>query len=164
MRVACRGRSGGRSEASIRATSCAEGPLIRMTPMPPRPAGVAMATIVSEGENIRCGTAMLNVQCSMFGAEARQPRSSVCARAAGCRHERLSTHRNDDRFQERIANALRRHLRVLGHGQVHEPASIGIERTYFLRAGGACLLHHEARHLTQLGVLRLAIIHAVDDK
>ena len=37
------------------ATSRARGPLIRTTPMPPRPAGVAIATMVSEGENIDAG-------------------------------------------------------------------------------------------------------------
>src|SRR3954447_4046499 len=141
MSVACRGRSGGRSEASIRATACAEGPLIRMTPMPPRPTGVAMATIVSEGENIRCETAMLNVQCSMFEAGTSAGADSRCfAGAAERRDGRLSTHRNEDRFQDRIANALRGQLRVFGPREVQEPASVGIERTHFLRAGDACLL------------------------
>jgi hypothetical protein len=33
----------------------APGPLSRTTPMPPRPGGVAMATMVSEGENTPFG-------------------------------------------------------------------------------------------------------------
>jgi hypothetical protein len=36
----------------VSATSRARGPLIRTTPIPPRPAGVAIATMVSEVENI----------------------------------------------------------------------------------------------------------------
>jgi hypothetical protein len=34
-----------------RAISAARGPLMRTTPIPPRPGGVAMATMVSVGEN-----------------------------------------------------------------------------------------------------------------
>jgi hypothetical protein len=36
----------------VRAIACAEGPLRRTTPMPPRPGGVAIATIVSLVENM----------------------------------------------------------------------------------------------------------------
>jgi len=34
------------------AIAAASGPLTRITPMPPRPGGVAIATMVSEVENI----------------------------------------------------------------------------------------------------------------
>jgi hypothetical protein len=50
--VARRGSSGSVVRTIVSATSRARGPLIRTTPIPPRPAGVAIATMVSEVENI----------------------------------------------------------------------------------------------------------------
>ena len=41
--------------------------------------------------------------------------------------------RDDHRLQERVADALGRHLRIFGHRQVHEPARVRIERTHLLR-------------------------------
>jgi len=45
--VARRGSSGARRSRIAIAIAGAEGPLIRTTPMPPRPGGVAMATMES---------------------------------------------------------------------------------------------------------------------
>jgi len=46
----------GGKPATADATSRADGPLTRTTPMPPRPGGVAIATIVSSGEYMKyCG-------------------------------------------------------------------------------------------------------------
>src|SRR3954462_4585839 len=47
VNVAYLGRSGPRAVISARPTVSASGPLRRTTPIPPRPAGVAIATIVS---------------------------------------------------------------------------------------------------------------------
>jgi len=48
--VACLGRSACASH-NVETIRCASGPLTRTTPMPPRPCGVAMATMVSAVEN-----------------------------------------------------------------------------------------------------------------
>ena len=47
VNVACRGSSGRAHEIRLPAMARASGPLSRTTPMPPRPGGVAIATIVS---------------------------------------------------------------------------------------------------------------------
>ena len=49
--VAWRGSRSCGTVRIARATSCARGPLMRTTPIPPRTGAVAMATMVSEGEN-----------------------------------------------------------------------------------------------------------------
>jgi len=49
--VACRGSSAHGCAIKHRAMAWASGPLKRTTPIPPRPGGVAMATMVSEVEN-----------------------------------------------------------------------------------------------------------------
>ena len=57
VKVARRGSSGDVSVVSVAAIAEAAGPLSRTTPIPPRPGGVAMATMVSVVENTptRCG-------------------------------------------------------------------------------------------------------------
>src|ERR1700694_2494210 len=50
--VACRGSRSRSRAMRQRAIRWAPGPLKRTTPMPPRPGGVAMATMVSEVENM----------------------------------------------------------------------------------------------------------------
>ena len=51
--------------------SCAAGPAIRTSPTPPRPGGVAIATIVSLVENIAA-------DCNVNGPPVRQRRQSTC--------------------------------------------------------------------------------------
>jgi hypothetical protein len=56
VNVARRGSSGLSRVSSVAATPCASAPLILTTPIPPRPGGVAMATMVSAVENTRCAS------------------------------------------------------------------------------------------------------------
>jgi hypothetical protein len=67
-------------------------------------------------------------------------------------------------FRKRVPDALGRHRRILGDGEVDQAARVGIERPHLLRPGVLRLLHREARHLLQLVVLAAAIAHAVDDE
>src|SRR5215213_2616289 len=57
--VAYRAWSGASLPSTARPTVCASGPLMRTTPMAPRPAAVAIAAIVSVVENIGCGRGWL---------------------------------------------------------------------------------------------------------
>ena len=50
--VAWRGSNGVARRSALRAIAAASGPLSRTTPIPPRPGGVAIATMVSSVENI----------------------------------------------------------------------------------------------------------------
>src|SRR5687767_1866120 len=124
-----------------RATRAASTPLIRTTPIPPRPGGVAIATMVSSvlNDNLTFG----------YGPVTRAV---------------LSPRRDDDRLQKRVADALRRHRRIFGDRQVDETPRVRIERTHFLRAGRLRLLHHETRHLAQFRILALPVIEAVHDE
>src|SRR6186997_954977 len=99
--VAWRGEKGSRRAVSSRAMRAAQGPLMRTTPRPPRPGGVATATMVS---------LVLNIGRPLSPSRG-----------------------NDHRLQEGVADALRRHLRILRDGEVHEPPCVWIERAHFLR-------------------------------
>src|SRR5690349_16881653 len=100
---------------------------MRTMPMPPAPGGVAMATMVSSGENTR--------------------HPFVPSLPLGLR-------RDDHRLHERVADALRAHRRIFGDGEVHDAPLVGIERTHLLRHPAvARLVGNELRHLAQLGVL-----------
>jgi len=57
--VARRGSNALFRRVSRDAIGAASGPLIRTTPIPPRPGGVAIATMVSSVENIE----VLNAEC-----------------------------------------------------------------------------------------------------
>src|SRR5207253_1986446 len=71
---------------------------------------------------------------------------------------------DDDRLHERVADALRRHVRILGDREMHDAPLVRVERPHLLRhAARARLLRDELRHLPQLRVLLLAIAVAVDD-
>src|SRR6187401_2453411 len=100
---------------------------MRTTPMPPRPGGVAIATMVSSVANTSPLGKPLNLAA------------------------------DDDRLQKRIAGALGRQRVVFGHGEVHDAPRVRIERTDLLeRAVIPDLLHQELRHLAELGVLAFA--------
>src|SRR5690348_208009 len=100
--VARRGSSGARTVRTAPATRRACGPLMRMTPIPARPGGVAIATIVSSGENTA-------------------PRLSL-----------QLLRRDDDGLHERVADALRAGLRIFRNRKMHDAALVGIERTHLL--------------------------------
>src|SRR4029450_8847816 len=132
--VACRGSKRSARPASRCAIDCADDPLMRTTPIPPRPGGVAMATMVS---------VVLNTGGRLAAA--------------------LLADRDDDGLQKCIADALRRHLRILGDGEMDEAPRIWVQRTDLLRrAGRLRTFHHEARHLPQFGVFALAVVEAID--
>src|SRR5689334_11115753 len=101
--VAWRGSSGTARPRSDPAIAAAAGPARRTTPMPPRPGGVATATMVSVVEN-------------KGPAPAR--------RAAPLRSSRFR--RDDDGLQKRVADALGRDFGILGDGQVHDAPRVRI--------------------------------------
>src|SRR5262245_54980546 len=68
----------------------------------------------------------------------------------------------DDRFQERITDALRADGRVLGNCHVNDPSLVRVERAHLLRAVAARPIGHEARHLPELGVLLPPVAVTVD--
>src|SRR5688572_21760989 len=117
---------------------------MRMTPMPPRPGGVAIATMVSEVENTYDGRIRLR---QGYGGQASLP----------------LFHRDDDRLFERVADALGADRLELGNRKVHDAALVRIERADFLRQAGVFgLAAEEQRHLPKLFVLAFAIPHAID--
>src|SRR3989442_15076197 len=103
VKVARRGSSGPSCAINWRATACASGPLRRRTPMPPRPGGVAMATMVSAVENIL-------VAGGWWLVAGHQPPSFP--------------QRDVDGFRKRVADALRRHARHFGDGDMHDAALV----------------------------------------
>src|SRR4030095_8736474 len=102
--VACRGCSVAPHASSAPAKSSARGPLSLTTPSAPRPAGVAMATMVSSAANMVGGWWL----------------------AVSGHHEPLTTNhelsfcRDDDGLEERVADAFRCHGRIFRDGQVHD--------------------------------------------
>ena len=94
----------------------AAGPLSRTTPMPPRPGGVAMATIVSVVENI--------------GLSVRDRHSSgIRVDPADCD---LLPCGDEDGLRKRVADAFRRHAGNFRDGQVDDPALVRIQRPELL--------------------------------
>src|SRR5678815_2498713 len=142
-KVACRGCSG-LSRIRIRsATSHASLPLMRTTPRPPRPAGVAIATMVSSGENMPL---------------------AVSGHTCPATLDRSAPGRDDHGLHERIADAFGTDGGILGDGQMHNATLVRIQRTHFLRrAAAASLLRDEFRHLANLRILVSAETIAVDD-
>src|SRR5688572_33289286 len=104
--------------------SCAFGPLIRTTPIPPRRGGVAIATTVSSGENMsrKSGEDRGTLAGRRARAEARLA-GVMPARGdgapGGTSRVHLLLRRNDDRLHERVADAFRRAAGDLGDGHVH---------------------------------------------
>src|SRR4051812_8079549 len=80
VNVARRGSSGAQLVISRRATLCASAPLRRTTPIPPRPGGVAMATMVSEVEN----TVAASTQQPAAGNQQPDRQTGCRLLAAGC--------------------------------------------------------------------------------
>src|SRR5690349_10357367 len=118
--VAWRARRGRVRSRSARVMRCASGPDIRTTPMPPRPWGVATATMVSVVENPWDNT---RAPSRPFGGD-------------------------DHRFQKRVADTFGRDRRVFRDREVDDAARVRVERANFLRhAGRLGLLHEELRHL-----------------
>src|SRR5689334_8717968 len=91
------------------ATASAADPLTRTTPIPPRPGGVATATIVSSVEN-------------MF---FRGPRPAA-----------LPSRGNNHRLQIGVADTLGRHVRIFRNREVDEAARVWIQRAHLLRRAG----------------------------
>src|SRR5687768_6440946 len=132
--------------------ACDSGPLRRTTPMPPRPGGVAIATMVSSDANIDRLDRLRRGGAGNWWNE----RSAAA--------DRLPAERNDHRLQKGVANALGRHLRVLGNGEMDEPSRVGVERSHLLRrAARLRALHEEPRHLANFRVFRPTVVQAVDD-
>src|SRR5215471_1118647 len=100
----------------------ASGPLSRTTPIPPRPGGVAMATIVSAVENMsRRKTEDGRRKTGREKVRLRLPFS-------------LSLLRNNHCLEKSIPDALGRHRWILRDGEVHDTAGVRIERAHFLRS------------------------------
>src|SRR5450759_733208 len=118
--VAWRGSNDDRP-VSVQAIAAAFGPLKRTTPIPPRPGGVAMATIVSSVENMADS---ITPDLKVGPTGAQPPASNLGWLFLG----------NDDRLQKCIPDALRRHRGILGDGQVDQAARVRIQRADFLRA------------------------------
>ena len=136
QRPAARQRDRGAERRTARPRSAAPRcPDSRTTPMPPRPGGVAMATMVSASRTARVTVA-------------------VAARSTSVR--------DHDGLEERVADALGRHRGVFGDGQVHESSRVGVERADFLRRAGLRALSMSACRLPQLGVLISAEAQRVD--
>ena len=88
--------------------------------MPPRPGGVAIATMVSlRGKH---GTTRL-------ASGPRRPRRS-CVSLVG--HAALLPQRDENGLRERVADAFGRHAGHFGDGQVHDAALVRIERPELL--------------------------------
>src|SRR5262245_2675163 len=112
----------------------ASGPLSGTAPMPRRPGGVAMATIVSDVENI--GTAE-------SGSSARG---------------------DQDSLRKSVTDAFRRGPWNLGNREMHDASLVRIERSELLVESSLLrLLGQEYRHPPQLHVLAFPIFKSIDE-
>src|SRR5471032_1981739 len=100
--VACRGCSGPVCVRSNEAIAAASGPLRRTTPMPPRPGGVAIATMVSSVENMPVHGVQRVQRVQGVGV----PNPNLLNPLNLLNPVNLLL-RNYDRLQERVANTLR---------------------------------------------------------
>ena len=115
--VACRGSKleSRRQHAAPRLTRV--GPLSLTTPIPPRPGGVAIATMVSSVENMVRATIRVRVLRSHGrGSHATTRRAEMITVL-----KYASPMLSDDI------------VRIFGDGQVHDAARVRIERAHFLR-------------------------------
>src|SRR5204863_4309863 len=113
----------------------ASGPLRRTTPMAPRPGGVAMATMVSDVENMK----LRFLQISL-------------------------SQRDHHRLRKRVADALGGDARHLGDRHVNEAALVRVEWPELLiQTGLLGLFREELRHPPQLDVLALPVLERVDE-
>src|SRR3569832_2301394 len=70
--------------------------------------------------------------------------------------------RDDHRFHEGVADALRRDSRIVRDHHMHDAALVRVQRTELLRGAGVTRLRgHEHRHLFELGILVAAVAVAV---
>src|SRR3954471_6326520 len=132
--VACRASNG--RPARREAIGVAEGPLILTTPSPPRPGGVAIATMVSSVENMGPARPEDPVYLENAGAAGSEDPACICRADLQVRQSssRSPLRADNDRLQKRIPNALRRHFGIFGDGQVYEAPCVRIERPHFLRS------------------------------
>src|SRR5688572_25887167 len=128
------------------AMAMARGPDSRTTPIPPRPGGVEMATIVSEAGD---GPASTTLSAGLRGRGSGMEDDPGAFRAvrrdsAAVRFPVLSgvSGRHDgDLLEEPVADAARLDSADLGQGDVHQPPLVGIERAQeALLAAGLDLL------------------------
>src|ERR671911_2519280 len=114
---------------------------MRTTPMPPGPAGVAMATIVSSVENMGTGP------------------------PEGGHYVLLFRGRDRDGLHRRVADAFGCYAGDFGNREVDEAPFVRIQGSdVLLGAGRFCFFGKELRHLAQLVVFAAAEIHAVDEQ
>ena len=72
---------------------------------------------------------------------------------------------NRDGLDRRVADAFGRDAWNFGHGEVNEPALVGVQRPdVLLDAGSLRFLGQELRHLAQLVVFAAPEVHAVDEQ
>src|SRR5688572_19267260 len=102
--------------------------------MPPRPAGVAMATIVSSGENITEAQKIKSLQI-------QEILLTFCKKI-------LLGRCNGDGLHRRVADAFGRNARYFGDGEMDEPSLVRVQWADALfDAGVLRLLREERRHL-----------------
>ena len=124
----------------------ASDPLTRTTPIPPRPGGVATATIVSEEEYIARATPLREEKGA--GSSFRSARRFVP--------------RDNNDLHESVTDALGCCVGILGDGQVNDATGVRIERTDLLRL--ACFAGARGEELCRflkLGVLSLPVVEAI---